>query len=79
MILSRVYLQLQMLPPEYLKPGEIESLVPNWIKALAAAASDYLESRHSGGINNHRQGKGGRLLKRLLREFADNHRIPNLT
>lgn len=69
-----------MLPPEYLKPGEIESLVPNWIKALAAAASDYVESRQcGGGINGHIQGKGGRLLKRLLREFADNHRIPNLT
>lgn len=65
-----------MLPAEYLKQGEAESLVPVWLNALVAAASDYLESRQSGGGNNHghMQGKGGRVLKRLIREFADNHR-----
>lgn len=72
-----------MLPAEYLKAGEVECLVPNWMKGLVGAASDYLESR--GEMSNHghghMQGKGGRLLKRLLREFADNHRntTPNLT
>ncbi|GFQ01128.1 importin-13 [Phtheirospermum japonicum] len=74
--------RLQVLPPEYLKPGEVESLVPIWLKALVAAASDYVESRRCGEMSNHEhmQGKGGRVLKRLLREFADNHRnIPNLT
>ncbi|KAL0377235.1 UNVERIFIED_CONTAM: hypothetical protein Sradi_3029000 [Sesamum radiatum] len=70
------------LPAEYLKQGEAESLVPIWLKALVAAASDYLQSRQCGEISSHghMQGKGGRLLKRLLREFADNHRnSPNLT
>ncbi|KAI3457764.1 hypothetical protein Pfo_014427 [Paulownia fortunei] len=82
-ILTRwLYSALQMLPAEYLKQGEVESLVPIWLKALVAAASDYLESRQCGEISNHghMQGKGGRLLKRLLREFADNHHnIANLT
>ncbi|KAL0344200.1 UNVERIFIED_CONTAM: hypothetical protein Sangu_1307400 [Sesamum angustifolium] len=77
-----LYSALQTLPAEYLKPGEAESLVPIWLKALVAAASDYLQSRQCGEISSHghMQGKGGRLLKRLLREFADNHRnSPNLT
>ncbi|GMY12794.1 transportin MOS14 [Fagus crenata] len=71
------------LPVEYLKLGEAESVVPVWLKALAGAASDCLESKScDGGKNNygHMQGKGGRVLKRLLREFADSHRnVPNLT
>ncbi|KAH0660994.1 hypothetical protein KY290_030394 [Solanum tuberosum] len=71
------------LPAEYLKHGEVESLVPLWIKALAAAASDYIESRRNvGGTSDygHMQGKGGRILKRLVREFADGHRnSPNFT
>ncbi|XP_073128464.1 transportin MOS14 isoform X2 [Henckelia pumila] len=72
---------LQTVPAEYLKQGELESLLPIWMKAFQAAASDYLVSRRSGEISHgHMQGKGGRLLKRLIREFADNHRhIPNLT
>ncbi|KZV42041.1 importin-13 [Dorcoceras hygrometricum] len=72
---------LQSVPAEYLKQGELESLIPIWMKAFQAAASDYLVSRRSGEINHgHMQGKGGRILKRLIREFADNHRnIPNLT
>ncbi|KAL0331801.1 UNVERIFIED_CONTAM: hypothetical protein Scaly_2081600 [Sesamum calycinum] len=58
---------LQTLPAEYLKPGEAESLVPIWLKALVAAASDYLQSRQCGEISSHghMQGKGGRLLKRF--------------
>jgi transportin-3 len=70
------------LPVEYLNHGEAESLVPVCLKALAGAASDYLESKsYDGGISyGHMQGKGGRVLKRLVREFADNHRnVPNLT
>ncbi|XP_075643582.1 transportin MOS14 isoform X1 [Castanea sativa] len=71
------------LPVEYLNQGEAESVVPVWLKALAGAASDCLESKScDGGKNNygHMQGKGGRVLKRLLREFADSHRnAPNLT
>ncbi|KAM5582172.1 transportin MOS14 [Rosa sericea] len=74
---------VQALPAEYLKQGELETLVPVWSKALAGAASDYIQSRScDGGHNNygHMQGKGGRVLKRLVREFADSHRnIPNLT
>ncbi|XP_075090660.1 transportin MOS14 isoform X5 [Nicotiana tabacum] len=74
---------VQSLPAEYLKQGELESLVPLWMKALAAAASDYIESRRNvGGTSDygHMQGKGGRILKRLVREFADGHRnSPNFT
>lgn len=68
------------LPAEYLKHGEVESLVPTWLKVLADAASDYLDSQQCEGEKNcgHMQGKGGRVLKRLVREFADGHRnIPN--
>lgn len=71
------------LPVEYLKPGEAETLVPIWLKALTGAASDYIESKSCDGRKSnhgHMQGKGGRVLKRLIREFADSHRnIPNLT
>lgn len=71
------------LPVEYLKQGEAETLVPVWCKALGGAASDYLESKSSEGLQNdngHMQGKGGRVLKSLIREFADSHRnVPNLT
>ncbi|ONI20151.1 hypothetical protein PRUPE_3G316100 [Prunus persica] len=74
---------VQALPAEYLKQGEVETLVPVWSKALAGAASDYIESRSCDGGHNsygHMQGKGGRVLKRLVREFADSHRnVPNLT
>lgn len=75
--------QVQALPAEYLNHGEAETLVPLWSKALADAASDYLQSKNSDGVKSdygHMQGKGGRVLKRLVREFADAHRnIPNLT
>ncbi|XP_061372363.1 transportin MOS14 isoform X2 [Gastrolobium bilobum] len=74
---------VQAVPAEYLNHGEAETLVPLWSKALADAASDYLESKNSDGLKSnfgHMQGKGGRVLKRLVREFADAHRnIPNLT
>ncbi|KAF6134047.1 hypothetical protein GIB67_038338 [Kingdonia uniflora] len=77
--------RVQALPAEYLKHGEAEILVPLWLKALASAASDYLESKtrdvgrnnHSHNHGGHMQGKGGRTLKRIIREFADTHR--NLT
>ncbi|KAL0014887.1 hypothetical protein SO802_001956 [Lithocarpus litseifolius] len=76
-------MKVHTLPVEYLNQGEAESVVPVWLKALAGAASDCLESKScDGGKNNygHMQGKGGRVLKRLLREFADSHRnAPNLT
>ncbi|XP_052188818.1 transportin MOS14 isoform X3 [Diospyros lotus] len=75
--------QVQTLPIEYLKQGEAESLVPVWMKALGSAAIDYVESRSCDAVKDnhgHMQGKGGRVLKRLVREFADGHRsVPNLT
>lgn len=77
--------QVQALPVEYLKQGEAETLVPVWFEALAGAASDYVESKSRDALQNdytygHMQGKGGRILKRLIREFADNHRnVSNLT
>ncbi|XP_042502034.1 transportin MOS14 isoform X4 [Macadamia integrifolia] len=73
---------VQGLPAEYLKQGEAETIVPMWLKALDSAASDYLESKTCDvGINHgYMQGKGGRVLKRIIREFADTHRnVPNLT
>ncbi|MBA0583236.1 hypothetical protein Gorai_014101 [Gossypium raimondii] len=75
--------RVQALPADYLKQGEAETLVPVWLKALAGAASDYLESKSSNGRTSdygYMQGKGGRMLKRVIREFADSHRnIPNFT
>ncbi|CAI0555789.1 unnamed protein product [Linum tenue] len=65
------------LPVEYLKPGQDDTLVPVWLDALAGAAADYLDSKSSKGVKNnygHMQGKGGRVLKRIIREFADSHR-----
>lgn len=74
---------VQALPVEYLNHGEAETIVPLWSKALTDAATDYIESKNSDGVKSnfgHMQGKGGRVLKRLVREFADAHRnIPNLT
>lgn len=74
--------QVHTLPAEYLKPGEAETLVPTWLNVLESAAADYLASKTSGGRNSHghMQGKGGRALKHIARDFADTHRnIPNLT
>ncbi|KAL2952152.1 hypothetical protein AAZX31_19G095400 [Glycine max] len=77
------WLHSAALPAEYLSHGEVEAIVPLWSKALADAATDYLESKNSDGLKSdfgHMQGKGGRVLKRLVREFADAHRnIPNVT
>ncbi|CAN1243997.1 Transportin MOS14 [Linum perenne] len=71
-------LQVQALPVEYLKAGEDDTLVPVWVDALSGAATEYLEikSTCNGGNNSygHMQGKGGRVLKRIIREFADSHR-----
>lgn len=67
---------VRSLPSEYLRNGEAESLGPVWVKALADAAFDYVESRTSDGEKNHKhmRGKGGRILKSLFREFVDSHR-----
>lgn len=68
---------VQTLPPEYLKQGEADTIVPMWLEALTNAASDYLESMScdTGRSNRgHMQGKGGRTLKRIIRDFADSHR-----
>lgn len=63
------------LPAEYLKPGEADTIVPTWLKALEGAARDYLESKKSrGGNRGYMQGVGGRSLKQVVREFADTHR-----
>lgn len=82
-IKSVEFVQVQALPLEYLKAGEVETLVPLWLKALGDAACDYLESKSCDEVKTnygHMQGKGGRVLKRLVREFADGHRnIPNVT
>ncbi|KAG0588025.1 hypothetical protein KC19_2G209500 [Ceratodon purpureus] len=71
---------VQALPSEYLKPGEVETLIPTWLKAMEAAAGDVYKSKTSmgnggrAGGGGYLQGDGGRMLKRVLREFADAHR-----
>ncbi|ERN06419.1 transportin MOS14 isoform X1 [Amborella trichopoda] len=78
-----LHLVVCALPAEYLKQGEAEILVPKWLKALEGAASDYLESKTCTGrrtSDGYMQGKGGRALKHIIRDFADTHRnVPNLT
>lgn len=72
--------QVQALPPEYLKPGEVETLIATWLKAMESAAIDVCKSK--GAVSNggraagggYLQGDGGRSLRRVLREFADAHR-----
>lgn len=77
--------QVWALPSEYLKQGEAESIVREWSEALGGAGIDYLENKSCNFGNNnssgggHMQGKHGRALKRLVRDFADSHRNdPNL-
>ncbi|XP_020585146.1 transportin MOS14 isoform X2 [Phalaenopsis equestris] len=68
---------VQTLPPEYLRLGEAETLIPLWLNALASAASDYLASKTSDDAlidHGHMQGQGGRTLKRIIRDFADSRR-----
>ncbi|KAL4567970.1 hypothetical protein LXL04_023567 [Taraxacum kok-saghyz] len=67
---------VRSIPGEYLRQGEAESMGPVWIKALADAAFDYVESRRSDGDKTHKhmRGKGGRMLKSLFRHFVDSHR-----
>ncbi|WOL00603.1 transportin MOS14 [Canna indica] len=68
---------VQSLPLEYLKQGEAETIVPLWLKALDNAASDYIQSKTSdSGRSDHAHmlGKGGRTLKRIIRDFAETHR-----
>ncbi|XP_047333705.1 transportin MOS14 isoform X2 [Impatiens glandulifera] len=78
---------VQGLPKEYLRQGEAGTLVPIWMKALGGAARDYVEARSGGGVDEsnyngggaaaaHMQGKRGKLLKLLLRDFAETHRNP---
>ncbi|KAJ3671776.1 hypothetical protein LUZ60_007855 [Juncus effusus] len=68
---------VQQLPAEYLKQGEAVVMVPLWLKALESAAQDYLNcaagtmDQQSGGV--HMRGKGGRVLKRIVRDFAESH------
>lgn len=56
-------------------------MIPIWLKAMEAAAGDVYRSKasmNSGGRasgGGYLQGAGGRMLKRLLREFADTHRF----
>ncbi|CAM6046725.1 unnamed protein product [Sphagnum compactum] len=70
---------VQALPPEYLKPGEVDILIATWLKAMEAAASDIykMQAVQNGGRpggGGYLRGDGGRSLKRVLREFAEAHR-----
>ncbi|KAF0897018.1 hypothetical protein E2562_031318 [Oryza meyeriana var. granulata] len=68
---------VKSMPSEYLRQGEAEMIIPLWLNVLRDAASDYLHSRTGDNVrNNHAymQGKGGRTLKRIVRDFAESHR-----
>jgi len=68
---------VKSLSSEYLKQGEAEIIIPLWLKVLEDAGSDYLHSRTGDNIRNRQeymQGKGGRTLKRIIRDFAESHR-----
>jgi len=68
---------VKSLSSEYLKQGEAEIMIPLWLKVLEDAGSDYLHSRTGDNIRNRQeymQGKGGRTLKRIVRDFAESHR-----
>ncbi|KAM0866944.1 hypothetical protein ACQ4PT_042316 [Festuca glaucescens] len=68
---------VKSLPSEYLRQGEAEMIIRLWLKVLHDAASDYLHSRTGDNGRNHpdyMQGKGGRTLKRIIRDFAESHR-----
>lgn len=51
-----------------------------WSEALGGAGIDYLENKScnigndNSKVGGHMQGKHGRVLKRLVRDFADSHR-----
>lgn len=65
---------MDCLPEEYLKQNEINYLVTIWKETLVVAASDYLASRENDSIRNGNmrpQGRGGRALKKIIRNFAD--------
>lgn len=52
-------------------------IIPLWLKVLGDAGSDYLHSRTGDNVRSHQgymQGKGGRTLKRIIRDFAESHR-----
>ena len=72
-------------PERVSKSRRAENIVREWSEALGGAGVDYLENKGCNlGSNNslgggHMQGKHGRALKRLVRDFADSHRKdPNL-
>ncbi|KAG8090646.1 hypothetical protein GUJ93_ZPchr0011g26887 [Zizania palustris] len=68
---------VKSMPSEYLKQGEAEMILPLWLNVLQDAALDYLHSRTGDNVRNHHvymQGKGGRTLKRIIRDFAESHR-----
>ncbi|KAK3120355.1 hypothetical protein QOZ80_9AG0686260 [Eleusine coracana subsp. coracana] len=68
---------VKSLPSDYLKPGEADMIVPLWLKVLEDAGSDYLHSRTGDNVTSHQgymQGKGGRILKRIVRDFVESHR-----
>ncbi|EFJ12365.1 hypothetical protein SELMODRAFT_446653 [Selaginella moellendorffii] len=61
---------IQALPAEYLRHGEAERLSVTWLEALRAAASDV----DAGNSIRQRGGNGGRSLKRVLRDFVEQHK-----
>ena len=73
---------MQALPGEYLNLGEADQLISSWLKALEVASSDYCNNKLCS-LNNtsagYIQGDAGRSLKRLVREFADVHRLTGLS
>ena len=68
------------LPVEYLNQGEADSLVPVWLKALAGAASDYLESKSCDGGKSsygHMQGKVGIIISYICINWSACGAVPS--
>ncbi|GJP73459.1 hypothetical protein CLOP_g4170 [Closterium sp. NIES-67] len=59
---------LSSLPPGFLKAGEAEAILPAWLTQLASAPPALTPSANEGERGNTR------MLRRLLRSFADSHR-----
>ncbi|KAG8089956.1 hypothetical protein GUJ93_ZPchr0011g28512, partial [Zizania palustris] len=63
---------VKSMPSDYLRQGEAETIIPLWLNVLQDAALEYLHRRTDDNV--YMQGKGGRTLKLMIRDFAESHR-----
>ncbi|CAI7768227.1 unnamed protein product [Closterium sp. NIES-54] len=60
--------QLSSLPPGFLRAGEAEAVLPAWLTQLASSPPPLT------GSSSEAEWGNTRMLRRLLRSFADSHR-----